>query len=280
MVFFSVYSWNVRLSLAIAEALKRQRPEVAIVLGGPQVPRRDRPWEIEAFLREHPFVDLLVHGAGEEAFVEILQTPRGHGWDHLRSVSFMSARGHVVTTPARPGLKDLNSIPSPYVSGVFDRLMAANPRERWIGLWETNRNCPFSCTFCGWGQLESKPDAVGPLPRLRGRRLVRPAPDRVHLLRGRQLRHPAARPRDRAVRGRRQAGARLSARLSVQNTKNVKQRAFAVRRILRDAGLNNGVVISLQSLDPVTLKAIRRDNIKLADFQEMQRRSRPKASRP
>jgi hypothetical protein len=270
MVFFSVYSWNVRLSLAIAEAVKRQRPEAAIVLGGPQVPRRDRPWEVEAFLREHPFVDLLVHGAGEETFVEILQTPAGHGWDHLRSVSFTSHRGDVVTTQARPGLKDLNSIPSPYVSGAFDRLMVANPGERWIGLWETNRNCPFSCTFCGWGQLESKPvlwdlaHVLADVDWFAAHRIefVFCADANFGLL-----------PRDLEI-ARYVADAKrrhgYPHRLSVQDTKNVKQRALAVRRILREAELNTGVVISLQSVDPVTLKAIRRDNIKLADFQAVQ----------
>jgi radical SAM superfamily enzyme YgiQ (UPF0313 family) len=29
--------------------------------------------------------------------------------------------------------------------------MQANPQERWLVLWETNRGCPFQCTFCDWG---------------------------------------------------------------------------------------------------------------------------------
>ena len=29
--------------------------------------------------------------------------------------------------------------------------MQSNPKENWIGLWETNRGCPFQCTFCDWG---------------------------------------------------------------------------------------------------------------------------------
>jgi tRNA A37 methylthiotransferase MiaB len=270
MVFFSVYGWNVRLSLAIAEALKRQRPEVTIVFGGPQVPRRDRAWEVEAFLRHHPFVDLAVHGAGEETFVDILQTRSVGGWDHLLSVSFISAQGRVVTTPARPGLKDLNTIPSPYASGVFDPLMAANPHERWIGVWETNRNCPFSCTFCGWGQLESKP-VLWDLSHVFADvdwfarhqvEFIFCADANFGLL-----------PRDLDIaqyvaKAKRDYG--YPHRLSVQDTKNVKQRALAVRRIFQASELNTGVVISLQSLDPVTLKAIRRDNIKLGDFRMIQ----------
>ncbi len=269
MVFFSLYSWNVRLSLAIADAVKRERPEVTIVVGGPQVPRRDRPWEISAFLRDHPFVDLAVHGAGEETFVEILESSSREDWDRLSSVSFV-ANELVKTAPARPALKELDAIPSPYVAGVFDRLMAANPDERWIGLWETNRNCPFSCAFCGWGQLESKPvtwsleHVFADVDWFAEHRVefVFCADANFGLL-----------PRDLEI-ARYVAAAKQRSgypqRLSVQDTKNVKQRALAVRRILREAGLNTGVVISLQSVDPGTLKAIRRDNIKLGDFQAIQ----------
>ena len=45
----------------------------------------------------------------------------------------------------------MNEIPSPFIEGYFDGLVKDNPDERWIGLWETNRGCPFSCTFCDWG---------------------------------------------------------------------------------------------------------------------------------
>jgi len=29
--------------------------------------------------------------------------------------------------------------------------MQVNPNEKWLILWETNRGCPFQCTFCDWG---------------------------------------------------------------------------------------------------------------------------------
>ena len=45
-------------------------------------------------------------------------------------------------------MKDLSVLPSPYLSGVFDPLMGKNPASEWLILWETNRGCPFQCTFC------------------------------------------------------------------------------------------------------------------------------------
>lgn len=60
--------------------------------------------------------------------------------------------------------------------------------------------------------------------------------------------------------------------LSVQSTKNAENRSFEVQRILQDAGLNKGVVVSMQSLDQQTLKDIKRDNISLESFKNLQRR--------
>ena len=38
IIFFSTYLWNFKTSLEIARRVKRKRPEILIVFGGPQVP--------------------------------------------------------------------------------------------------------------------------------------------------------------------------------------------------------------------------------------------------
>jgi len=60
--------------------------------------------------------------------------------------------------------------------------------------------------------------------------------------------------------------------LSVQNTKNATERAYLTQKILSDAGLNKGVALSMQSVDMNTLTAIKRDNISLDTYMELQRR--------
>src|SRR6185369_4657117 len=60
--------------------------------------------------------------------------------------------------------------------------------------------------------------------------------------------------------------------LSVQNTKNATERAYLTQKILSDAGLNKGVALSMQSVDMTTLEAIKRDNISLGTYMELQRR--------
>ena len=44
-------------------------------------------------------------------------------------------------------LDDLNEIPSPYLNGMLDEFF----EDRWMPVLETNRSCPYRCTFCAWG---------------------------------------------------------------------------------------------------------------------------------
>ena len=59
---FSCYIWNITEMKAMAEQLRRLRPEAVIVFGGPEV-----SYESEAFFSECPAVDFLLSGSGEES---------------------------------------------------------------------------------------------------------------------------------------------------------------------------------------------------------------------
>ena len=45
---------------------------------------------------------------------------------------------------------DLNDVPSPYQSGLLDEFL---PDPIYCPIIETNRGCPYVCTFCQWGDL-------------------------------------------------------------------------------------------------------------------------------
>src|SRR6266849_5779972 len=140
LVGFSTYVWNGRISLEIARRLKALKPGIVIIFGGPHVP--DQP---EAFMRANPQIDLAVHNEGERTFLNLLEAFADRdAWQSLPDGSF-------VRKPNIDRVRDLDEIPSPFLEGAFDSIMAANPQESWIGLWETNRGCPFRCTFCDWG---------------------------------------------------------------------------------------------------------------------------------
>jgi radical SAM superfamily enzyme YgiQ (UPF0313 family) len=268
IVFFSTYVWNVRISLEVAKTLKLRKPETLIVFGGPQVPDR-----VEGFLRKHSFIDIACHGEGEQVASTILENSFNRNWEEIPSVSFLKEDGSLVQNPKAPRMKDLSVISSPYLAGVFGPLIKANPQEHWIALWETNRGCPFSCTFCDWGSAIQSKVYVFDIERIYGETEWFAAHkiefvfccDANFGILPRDVDIAAYVAETKTKYGYPQA-------LSVQNTKNATERAYKTQKILADAGLNKGVDIALQSMDPNTLESIKRGNISTETYQELQRR--------
>lgn len=64
---FSSSMWNHQLNLALARKGRELFPEALIVFGGPHVPA-----DAVGFLRQYPFIDVVVRGEGEVAFSELL----------------------------------------------------------------------------------------------------------------------------------------------------------------------------------------------------------------
>jgi radical SAM superfamily enzyme YgiQ (UPF0313 family) len=268
VVGFSTYVWNARISLEIARRLKTRRPEVLVVFGGPQVP--DKP---EAFLRAHPFIDVVAHNEGEQTLLQLLERFPQRDWGGFTGISYIDRGGAYQRAAPTPRFRELDQVPSPFLTGIFDGLMAANPEENWIGLWETNRGCPFQCTFCDWGSATAAKVTKFEMFRLK-QELDWFAKKGIQYIFvcdanfGIQKRDVEIAEHVAAIR--RATG--FPHGFSVQNTKNATERAYLTQKILSDAGLNKGVALSMQSLDPLTLKNIKRDNISLETYLELARR--------
>jgi radical SAM superfamily enzyme YgiQ (UPF0313 family) len=269
LVGFSTYVWNGRISLEIARRLKALKPGIVVVFGGPHVP--DQP---EAFLRANPQIDLAAHNEGERTFLKLLEAwPDRDAWAALPGVSMVRADGTFVRNPNSDRVRDLDEVPSPFLEGAFDAIMAENPHESWIGLWETNRGCPFRCTFCDWGSA-----TAGKVTKFGEERLYR----EVDWFAARKIEYIFCCDANFGIQKRdvdianyvasvkKETGYPVA--LSVQNTKNATERAYLTQKILSDAGLNKGVALSMQSVDMPTLEAIKRDNISLGTYMELQRR--------
>ena len=67
LVCFSCYIWNVEKTLYLAENLKKAKPDVRILFGGPEV-----SFDIIPFLNQYRFIDFLISGEGEGPFMELL----------------------------------------------------------------------------------------------------------------------------------------------------------------------------------------------------------------
>ena len=268
LVLFSTYVWNIRISCEIAKQLKAKKPGIGIIFGGPQVPNH-----ADNFMREHPFVDLAIHGEGEKVALDLLINWKNGDWSQLSSVSYLTADGSFINHPKGERIKDINTIPSPFLEGVFDTVMKANPNQKWIALWETNRGCPFSCTFCDWGSSTQSRIYQFEINRLEqeAKWFAEKQIDFVFCCDA----NFGILPRDVEIAQfvanvKKKTG--FPSALSVQNTKNATERAYLVQKILSDNGLNKGVTLSMQSVDKTTLKNIKRENISLETYQELQRR--------
>ncbi len=291
VVGFSLYVWNNELSLRIMERLKARKPEVIIIAGGPHVPDRIQrkmareavakgsnaamhydAKRVEEYLRQYPFIDLVCHGEGEKPFTTFLEELTGD-WKNIPSVSFIDAWGNFIQTERVSRTRNLEEFPSPYLDDIFEPLIAANPTTEWIGTWETNRGCPFSCAFCDWGSYVATKVNSWPLEHVyaeaewfaahRVRFIFLTDANFGILPRDVEIAEYCAEMRARTG---------YPAAITVSNTKNATERSYKVQKIFADSGLNMGATISMQSMDMDTLKAIKRDNISLDSFKEIQRR--------
>lgn len=155
MACFSNFSWNERLAAGYATAIKHRSPATVTVFGGPNYPLT--AGEQESFLKRHPEIDFYVWLEGENALVALIDALADCGFSAgqlkaaghvLAGVHYLDGEGRLVDGPLGPRLKNLADIPSPYCSGLNDKFFD----DVLIPMIQTNRGCPYQCTFCTEGQ--------------------------------------------------------------------------------------------------------------------------------
>ncbi len=270
VIFYSAYLWNFKVSLAIALETKKKNPETINVFGGPNVPET-RP-KATNFLRQHPFLDMVSFGEGEKPFLEIVKQYRSREWAAVPSIAWRRSDNTIIYNDFKETIEDINEIPSPYLSGVFDELIKQNPEEIWQGRIETNRGCPFTCAFCYWGKKSDRKLKQFDLKRVY---------DEIDWLSRNKVEFVFCCDANFGILKRDLEIARKVAdnkkgfgypkAFSVQNTKNSRERIFELQKILNDEGLQKGVNLALQSLNGETLKCIERSNIENKTYAELQK---------
>lgn len=136
---FACYIWNIEMTLHVVDMVKAVRPDIKIVLGGPEV-----SFTADELLERCPNIDYIVQGEGEEAF-HALVTALQLGNDGLNPV-IPGVRGRrngsILGSTEAVEVSDLSSIPFPYTEEDMDDL------EHKIIYYESSRGCPFSCQYC------------------------------------------------------------------------------------------------------------------------------------
>jgi radical SAM superfamily enzyme YgiQ (UPF0313 family) len=154
----SHYIWNSEINLYLAKEVKKINPNCLIVFGGPNVPN-----DAKEFLKNNNFIDIVIHGEGEKPLKELLHFYKEKiSWSSKPIVSFLKDFIKIKGVETREGnngisesIIDLNEIPSPYLTNVALEIME-KVDAKYVATWETFRGCPFSCSFCSWGQLNAK----------------------------------------------------------------------------------------------------------------------------
>ena len=260
----SLYAWNRNYALAVARRARELRPALRIIAGGPSVPRR--PEAYARFLAEHPWIEALVLGEGEQALCDVIEAIRADA--PLTTIPGVIARSGdaIVAGPPRARLEGaaFANIGSPYLDGTFDELVACGELAAIHAVvLETNRGCPFSCAFCDWGQATQSKVNELPSDRIE-RELAWIGERRVPYL---YLVDANFGIRRRDVEITESIG-RASQRWGAPGfvffhlTKNATAKNLKTVEILRAHGVGTQVALSMQDFDREVLVAIKRDNIR------------------
>ncbi|MBI2686656.1 MAG: B12-binding domain-containing radical SAM protein [Acidobacteria bacterium] len=261
-----LYPWNAAYALTVAGAVREALPDCLIVAGGPSVPRR--PERARRFLQEHAAVDVLAFGEGELTFRELLRARLGGG--SLEGIGGIAYRDgcdfHVTAEPVR--VLDFSVTASPYLDGTFDELFERNRSRFHMALCETNRGCPFSCTFCDWSL--TKRVVEFPIERVMAELdwVVRHGFSHVMLADA----NFGIRPRDtgiarRLVELKRATG--LPSTFYFYLTKNNHGRNLETIEILQSGGIGTWVGLAVQDFDDDVLEAVKRDNIQTGEAMKL-----------
>ena len=269
---FSVCMWNEQLCLTVARQVKERWPDCLIVFGGPQVPHD--PTE---YFETHGFIDVAVRGEGEEAFTSVLERAlQASTFDDIAGVSWRHPEtGRCRRNAAeQPFNRDLDAYPSPYLEGLYEPLMAAHPELQFQVIIETNRGCPFLCTFCYWGKggLSRKYRYHG-MDRVAGE-LEWCAAQKIQYVFNADSNFGMHR-RDMEIAQKLvelKTATGYPEKFRTCYGKNTEEKIFEIGVLFHQHAIEKGITLSRQSNNPETLKRVKRDNIKLDVYSNLQRR--------
>lgn len=145
---FSVLSSSSKEVGKIASLVKKENPNIYVVLGN-----YHPTFNAERLLKKYPDIDVIVRGEGEYTNLELTRClQRGKSLKKVDGITYRDNDGKTATTPERPLIKDLDSLPFPnrrlvdceYASRIFGIKTAT---KKFTSLL-SSRGCPFQCTFC------------------------------------------------------------------------------------------------------------------------------------
>lgn len=264
LVAFSCYIWNFEHNKNFARELKKAFPGAIIVFGGHNISNSD-----SSLLDQCPFIDFLIHDEGEVPFYRLLLALKNN--TPLEEVPNLSFRknGSIVKTENR--CFEVEDFPSPYEAGIFDD-MVKNSGDKFYGILETNRGCPYKCVYCDWGR-QTNAVRVFPMKRVEYD---------ISWLSQNKIGYSVCADANFGILERDIHISRLLVdakektgypeKIQFCFTKNNDERVFLINSMMNSCGLSKGATISLQTLSQQTLSDICRSNMTYEHYTQLVRK--------
>lgn len=272
--FFSNYMWSLDINSKLSEQVKRVlNPANICVHGGPSTPAY--PGASKDFMEKNTHVDISVHGEGEVAAAELLEAigkDLHKDYEKLSMVdgiTFAYMDGNerrLKRTGDRGRVRELDGFPSPFLDGTYDHYGI----DVHAAIIESNRGCPFKCTFCDWGSATAQKVRKFDIDRVR---------QEIEWVGSRKI--PVIWLAD-ANFGMYERDIEIAQIISdtrakyaypsdvvVNYTKNANKYLVEIVKIFTKCGICSEGIISIQTTDEVTLKDIRRSNIKTQAYDDL-----------
>ena len=258
ILFCSVYIWSENYCSELSIAVKQKWPHSKIIWGGPQCDHSN-----PKIFEMKPYIDGFVVSEGEHTFKELCHNLiNGISINNIDGCVFNQNGLPIKTTP-RPR-SNIADLPSPYLAGVFDEIIDKNPNVNWSAIIETNRGCPYSCTFCDWGSLTASKIKLRDLAKIEAE-IEWFSNKKIKFLFIIDANFGIFKDRDiKIAKLIKEKNPQLEG-LSLSFLKNKTESMIPIAKELKDL-MHNGVSLSVQSLDPHTLDSIKRSNMQINDI--------------
>jgi hypothetical protein len=266
IVAFSTYVWNRNYNFKLAQRVKEFNPNVFILFGGPEPPITNP----NIFSEVMPFCDVVVRGEGEYIFSNLIEKwLKGDDWSNDKGL-LINQNGICKDNGAGERINDLDSVPSPYLSGVFDSIL---PLEKeWNAVIETNRGCPYKCTFCDWGSLTYSKVKKFNLTRV-FHEIEWMSQNKIGYMDVADANFGIFIDRDNLIVDKLievQTNNGYPYRTGWSWAKNQQSEVVQIaKKLIKSGHFNNGLTISLQSMDENTLNTIKRSNMGINKINEI-----------
>ena len=258
----SCYVWNWAITKHLANEVKKINPDCMIIFGGPQIPDLS-----DDFFKLHPYVDMIVHGEGEKVLEEIFtELTKNKDFSKIKGIETKDFRNS-----PQERINNLDDLPSPYLTNTVWNLVDKIDGLRWIAAWETNRGCPYQCTFCDWGSA-----TFSKIRKWEESRIFNEiewfAENQIPYIDCCDANFGIFQQRDfRIAEKLKQVSLEkhFPERIRPAWAKNSSEKIIPIAKQLQEGNILGAVTLAVQSLDTETLNVIKRANIRFNTFEEL-----------